>query len=94
MNKIFLLVLLACMGTVTISAKESMSEKEKAAALKAKHVKEQMEREKKFAKEQKFYQGKEYDLSAEKVDPKDLDSIPEIEPENDFDMTDVYRDDI
>jgi hypothetical protein len=94
MNKIFLLALLLCMGTVSANAKSAQSEKEKAAALKAKHVKEQMEREKKFAKEQKFYQGKEYDLSAEKVDPKDLDSVPEIEPENDFDMTDVYRDDI
>ena len=94
MNKIFSLFLLVCMIAVSINAKSVQTAKEKEAALKAKHVKEQMEREKKFAKEQKFYQGKEYDLSAEKVDPKDLDSVPEIEPENDFDMTDVYRDDI
>jgi len=59
-----------------------------------KHIKEQMQREQKYAKEQKFYQGKDYNLSAVEVDPSDLDAIPTIEPENDFDMTDVYRDDI
>jgi len=91
MKKIFLLFFISSIGVAALNA-QSLSQKE--AALKAKHVKEQMEREKKFAKEQKFYQGKEYDLSAQKVDPKDLDSVPEIEPENDFDMTDVYRDDI
>ena len=94
MNKIFLVTLLAFMGVTTLSAKSVAELKKEEAALKAKHVKEQMEREKKFAKEQKFYQGKDYNLSAEKVDKKDLDSIPMIEPENDFDMTDVYRDDI
>jgi hypothetical protein len=59
-----------------------------------KHVQEQMQREQKYAKEQKFYQGKDYNLSAVEVDPSDLDAIPTIEPENDFDMSDVYRDDI
>jgi len=59
-----------------------------------KHIQEQMQREQKYAKEQKFYQGKDYNLSAVEVDQSDLDSIPTIEPENDFDMTDVYRDDI
>jgi cbb3-type cytochrome oxidase subunit 3 len=92
MKKIFLILLAMLFLGVTLEAK-SLSKKEEA-ALKAKHVKEQMEREKKFAKEQKFYQGKEYDFSSEKVDKKDLNSIPAIQPENDFDMTDVYRDDI
>ncbi|UCN00197.1 hypothetical protein LCX93_11850 [Sulfurimonas sp. SWIR-19] len=59
-----------------------------------KHIQEQMQKEQKYAKEQKFYQGKDYNLSAVEVDPNDLDAIPTIEPENDFDMTDVYRDDI
>jgi len=92
MKKICLFLLMSTLGFSLLHAK-NLSKKEEE-TLKAKHVKEQMEREKKFAKEQKFYQGKEYDLSAEKVDPKDLDSVHEIEPENDFDMTDVYRDDI
>ena len=92
MRKLFLLSSIVLLMAFSLEAKELTPKEE--AALKAKHVKEQMEREKKFAKEQKFYQGKEYNLSAEKVDRKDADSVPEIEPENDFDMTDVYRDDI
>jgi len=57
-------------------------------------IKEQMEREKKYAKEQKFYQGDEYDLKAHEVDPNSLPDVPVIEPDYDFDITDVYRDDI
>ena len=57
-------------------------------------IKEQMEREKKYAKEQKFYQGDEYDLKAHEVDPNSLPDVPAIEPDYDFDITDVYRDDI
>ena len=94
MKKIFMLFLVIVVGAALLNAKSVESEKVTEQKLKEKHLKEQMQREKKFAKEQKFYQGKEYDLSAQKVDPKDLDSIPVIEPENDFDMTDVYRDDI
>ncbi|MEN4046705.1 hypothetical protein [Sulfurimonas sp. NWX367] len=59
-----------------------------------KHIQQQIQKEQKYAKEQRFYQGKDYNLSAVEVDPSDLDAIPIIEPENDFDMTDVYRDDI
>ena len=55
-------------------------------------IKKQMEREEKYAKEQKFYQGDEYDLDAHKVDPKTIEKVPAIEPEYDFDMTDVYSD--
>ena len=86
-----LLTLFLLLGLTQVMAGQKLSKEE---ALKQKHIKEQLEREKKFAKEQKFYQGDEYDLSEEEVDPKDVDTIPTIEPENDFDMTDVYRDDI
>jgi Ni/Co efflux regulator RcnB len=68
----------------TKTAKEIMEEK----------IKEQMEREKKYAKEQKFYQGDAYDLKAHEVDPNSLPDVPVIEPDDDFDITDVYRDDI
>ena len=63
-------------------------------ALLEQKVKEQMEREKKYAREQKFYQGDDYNLSEHEVDPKTLKDIPVIEPDYDFDITDVYRDDI
>ena len=79
------------------SAVEKREKKEDANHTKAlleQKVKEQMEREKKYAKEQKFYQGEEYNLSEHEVDPKTLKDIPVIEPDYDFDITDVYRDDI
>jgi len=56
----------------------------------AKQLKIQMEREKKFAREQTFYQGKDHDLSYAEVDPDSIDSVPIIEPDYDFDMDDVY----
>ena len=59
-----------------------------------KQVKEQMKREEKYAKEQMFYQGDDYDLSQHNVNKDSLDSVPVIEPEYDFDITDVYRDDL
>ena len=94
MKKIFMLFLLLTLGSVTLSANSANKKKLTEEQLKAKHVKEQMEREKKFAQEQKFYQADEYDFSEQEVDPKDLETIEVIEPENDFDITDVYRDDI
>ncbi len=58
-----------------------------------KQVQEQMKREQKYAKEQKFYQGSDYNLSAVEVDEKSLSSVPVIEPDYNFSIDDVYRDD-
>jgi hypothetical protein len=63
-------------------------------ALEAQQVKEQMEREAHYAKTQSFAQGDDYDLKSVEVNQKSLENIPSIEPDYDFDMTDVYRDDI
>jgi hypothetical protein len=60
-------------------------------AILARALKEQMEREEKFAKEQTFYQGDDYDLSYAEVNEESLDSVPLIEPEYDFNMDDVYN---
>ena len=62
--------------------------------LEAKQVKEQMAREAEYAQTQSFAQGDDYDLKAVEVNQKSLENIPMIEPDYDFDMTDVYRDDI
>ncbi len=59
-----------------------------------KEVKEQMEREKKYAQEQSFAQGDDYDLSAHEVNENSLPDVPALEPDYDFDITDVYRDDL
>ncbi len=53
-----------------------------------------MEREEKYAKEQSFAQGDDYDLKAVEVNKDSLDSVPLLEPDYDFDITDVYRDDL
>lgn len=58
-----------------------------------KQIQEQMKREQMYAKEQKFYQGSDYNLSADEVDEESLSSIPVIEPDYDFSIEDVYRDD-
>ena len=59
-----------------------------------KQIQEQMKREQKYAREQKFYQGSDYNLSAVEVDEESLSSIPVIEPDYDFSIDDVYRDDL
>ena len=51
-----------------------------------------IEAEKKFQEEQKFYMGDDYNLTEHKVDPKSVDKVPVIEPEYDFDITDLYAD--
>ncbi len=56
-------------------------------------IKKQMEKEKKFAKEQKFYQADEYDFKGVQVDQQSVKNIKAIEPEYDFDMSEgVYGD--
>jgi len=62
--------------------------------LEEQQVKEQMAREEEYAQSQSFLQGDDYDLKAVEVNLKSLENIPSIEPDYDFDMTDVYRDDI
>ena len=58
-----------------------------------KQVQEQMKREKKYAKEQKFYQGSDYNLSAFEIEEDSLPDVPSLEPDYDFDMsTGVYTD--
>jgi len=59
-----------------------------------KHVHEQMEREKEYATKQSFAQGDDYNLSVHEVDPNALPDVPVIEPDYDFEIDDVYRDDI
>ena len=58
----------------------------------SKNLQKLIEKEKKIKKEQKFYQGKDYNLSENKVDKSVLDKVPLIEPEYDFDITDLYND--
>ena len=60
------------------------------AEISKKQVQEQIEREKKYAKEQVFYQGSDYNLSEAEVDKKSLSGISVMKPDYDFDMDNVY----
>jgi len=56
-------------------------------------IEKQMEKEKKYAKEQAFYQGEDYDLKSYEIDPDSLPDVPSLEPDYDFDMSEgVYTD--
>jgi hypothetical protein len=46
-----------------------------------KAVGKEMEKEKKYAKEQRFYQADEYDFKSKEIDPETLKSIKPIEPD-------------
>ncbi len=58
----------------------------------SKNLQKAIEKEKKYKQEQKFYQGKDYNLSENKVDKSTVEKVPLIEPEYDFDITDLYND--
>jgi len=96
MYKLFLLSFLITIIPFTLFADTNTTNKDKNTTKEriAKEVKEQMAREAEYAKSQSFAQGDDYDLKAVEVNVKSLDNIPSIEPDYDFDMTDVYRDDI
>lgn len=53
------------------------------------NVKAQMEEEQKFAREQTFYQGENYNLKGSEVNQDSVDSVPDIEVDP-FNMDSVY----
>ncbi len=64
----------------TAKAKKNAENSESAKAKRAKQqIEEQMKREEKYAKEQTFYQGKEYDLKSFEVNPDAIKDIPDID---------------
>jgi hypothetical protein len=93
MNKLLItLIVVTSIGTLyaednrTVDKNSSSTQEERT----AKQLEKQINREKKFAKEQKFYKGKNHDLAYAEVNKESIDSIPLIEPDYDFDMDDVY----
>jgi len=80
MKKLLLLTLLSTL----LLANSTKEQREKEALAK------QLKKEQKYAKEQKFYMGNEYDLKGAEVDKETVKNTPAIEPEYDFDMNDVY----
>jgi len=85
MTKIITLVivssaLLLASGNKPKNAEDSLTKKQ---------VQEQMKREEKYAKEQKFYTEKNYDFKSAEVNPDSIKDLPDLEV-NDMDMDDVY----
>jgi len=60
--------------------------------IKAKEIEKQIKREQLYAKEQKFYQGKDYNLKDKEINNDILQGVKKIEPEYDLDITDLYSD--
>ena len=86
--KLFLITFLiftTALSASTNSEKETQRQKRI-----EKQIKTEMEKEKKYAKEQTFYQTHNYDFKGAEVNQDSIESIPEIEVQDDFDMDSVY----
>lgn len=88
---LFLLFPLLLMSAETNSSESNESTIESNSSIN-KNLQKAIELEKKYKKEQKFYQGEDYNLSEHKVDESTVEKVPLIEPEYDFDITDLYSD--
>jgi len=82
--KNILILTIICSTLLIASNAEEQSKKRAAQQLKI-----EMEKEKKYSKEQAFYQMNNYDFKGAEVNPDSVDSVPEI-PVDDFDMDSVY----
>jgi hypothetical protein len=55
------------------------------------NIKRQLEKEKKFAQEQRFYSGIEHSLKGYEVNEESVQNLPDVPNHNEgFDMNDVY----
>lgn len=76
------LLLLAFLGTaIGIAAQKENNSTASKQALIQKALKKAMEKEKKYAKEQRFYGADEYDFKGAQIDPETLKDIAPIEPD-------------
>ena len=86
--KIFLTFMII-FNSLLMAADSAKSNKESKARAE-KQLEKEMENEKKYAKERTFYSEKNYDFKGAEVNKDSLDSVPELEPQYDFDMDSVY----
>lgn len=86
MKYVFILIILVLHPV--IFASESSNEN---LSIKEKFIKKQLEKEKKFAKEQRFYSGSNHSLKGYEVNEESVKNLPDVPDNNkDFDMNDVY----
>jgi len=87
----YFLMFVLIMNSLLVAAEKSESQKEKEKKHRMeKQIKKEMETEKKYAKEQTFYSEENYDFEGAEVNKDSLNSIPELEPQYDFNMDSVY----
>ena len=87
--KPFIIFVILSITSILLYSSEHNSTKDENQTKEA--IKKAMEKEKEYAKEQRFYNADEYDFKGAQVDPKTLEKIPVLEPDYDFDMsTGVY----
>ncbi|MEA2099848.1 MAG: hypothetical protein U9P72_06950 [Campylobacterota bacterium] len=86
MKKILTLIIL--LNSLLLASSVSDNEKERKERLE-KQILIEIEKEKKYSKEQTFYTNDNYDFKGSEVNPDSIDSVPEIEVD-DFDMDSVY----
>ena len=82
------LLVLAIIAVSYVSAAERQENNATQQARIHKAVEKAMEKEKKYAKEQKFYNADEYDFKSVEVDPDTLKDIQTVEP--DYNLTDAW----
>ena len=83
MKYFLILVILFSSMLVASSSDEKKSRAEKQLQI-------EIEKEKKYAREQVFYTQDNYDLKGAEVNPHSINSVPSIEVQDDFDMDSVY----
>ena len=90
MNKVLIILVI---GSSILLADSNDTNQSKEKSKINTEIEKQMEKEKKYAKEKAFYQGKDYDLKSHQLDPNNLPDVPSLEPDDDFDMSEgVYID--
>lgn len=81
------LLLLYIVSSIFLNANE-VKQKE---SITNKNIEKQIQKEKKYTKEQRFYQSKEYDLKGAEVNMESVKNLPDVEDTNEgFNMDDVY----
>ena len=85
----YFLIFVIIFNSLLMASDSAKSEKERKSRIE-KQIKKEMENEKKYAKEQTFYSTENYDFKGAEVNKDSLDSVPELEPQYDFDMDSVY----
>lgn len=87
MKKLFIPLLVLLMTLLNAENNKSI---DKNMTKSQKELQKQIEREKEYARTGEFKKGKDYNLSYAEVNVSDLDNVPTIEPDYEFDMDDVY----